>query len=65
MGRAEPDVRPPGAASLSGKSIYVFEVGVEVGSQGGDSHIQMRVTANAGSGMRDVTSHTDLRTRDQ
>ena len=26
MGRAEPDVRPPGAASPSGKSIYVFEI---------------------------------------
>jgi len=26
MGRAEPDVRPPGAASPSGKSIKVFEI---------------------------------------
>jgi len=26
MGRAEPDVRPPGAASPSGESIQVFEI---------------------------------------
>jgi len=26
MGRAKPDVRPPGAASPSGKSIQVFEI---------------------------------------
>ena len=26
MGRAEPDVRPPGAASPSGKSTQVFEI---------------------------------------
>jgi len=26
MGRAEPDVRPPGATSPSGKSIYIFDI---------------------------------------